>query len=222
MTAMTEDHDAGGMHWAEATEGRLLSAMLTHAPRVGWTSRALVAAAHDVGLSPAEAELLAPNGPRDMAALLAQRHDQDALGALAGVDPATLKVRERIRLAVLARVDAAMADLPATRRWVGFLALPGRLPLALRLTWASADALWRWAGDIATDENHYSKRLLLAEILASTLAIRLASDETAAASHLDARIARVMAFEKWKSTVGPAEPARKIASVLGRLRYSRA
>ena len=41
------------------------------------------------------------------------------------------------------------------------------MPLGLRLAWESADALWRWAGDTATDENHYSKRVLLAGILSA-------------------------------------------------------
>jgi ubiquinone biosynthesis protein COQ9 len=111
-----------------------------------------------------------------------------------------------------------MEDEAAVRRWSGFLALPGNLPLALRLLWAGADRLWRWAGDTATDENHYSKRVLLAEILASTLAIRLAAGAGAAAAHLDQRIARVMAFEKWKATV-PRGAASRLAARLGRLRY---
>ncbi|MGI8840897.1 MAG: COQ9 family protein, partial [Caulobacteraceae bacterium] len=156
--------------WAEETEARLLAAALLHAPRLGWTSRLVAAAARDIGLTVPEAELLLPHGPRDLAALLAARHDRRALVSLASLDPAALKVRERIRRGVLARCDAALEDEAATRRWVGFLSLPANLPLGLRLAWASADALWRWAGDTATDENHYSKRALLAEILISTLA----------------------------------------------------
>ena len=75
-----------------------------------------------------------------------------------------------------ARLDAALADEAAVRRWTGFLALPANLPLGLRLAWASADCLWRWAGDTATDENHYSKRAILAAVLGSTLAVRLSGD----------------------------------------------
>ena len=208
--------------WADETESRLLTAALTHAPRLGWTSRTVTAAAHDVGLSPAEAELLLPHGPRDLAALLAQRHDRRALEALADLDPASLKVRERIRRGVLARCDGAMDDEAAVRRWAGFLSLPANLPLGLRLAWASADNLWRWAGDTATDENHYSKRALLAEILISTLAIRLAGGANAAADHLAARIDAVMAFERWKAGIKPATAAARFAGMLGRMRYGRA
>ena len=182
----------------------------------------MAAAARDAGLSLGEAELLLPHGARDLAALLARRHDARALAALGAFDPTALKIRERIRVGVLARCDAAMEDQEATRRWCGFLALPGTMALGLRLLWATADALWRWAGDTATDENHYTKRTLLAEILLSTLAIRLAAGAEAASAHLDRRIAGVMAFERWKAGIKPADVATRLAARLGRLRYGAA
>jgi ubiquinone biosynthesis protein COQ9 len=208
--------------WAEETEARLLNAMIAHAPRQGWSHRAIAAAARDIGLAVAEAELLTPHGPRDLAALMARHHDRRALETLSQLDPRSLKVRERIRLGVLARCDVAIEDEPATRRWMGFLVLPPNVPLALRLTWASADTIWRWAGDVATDENHYSKRALLAEILISTLAIRLATGGSDAATHLDARIEAVMSFERWKSGLRPSEVVDGLAGRLGRLRYGSA
>jgi ubiquinone biosynthesis protein COQ9 len=216
---MTDKGVPGGGDWAEETEGRLLTAALDHAETLGWTSRLVEAAARDVGLELAEAELLLPEGPRDLAALLARRDDRAALEALSVRDVANLKIRERIRAAALARTEAAMGHASATRRWMGFLALPTNAALGLRLLWASADGLWRWAGDTATDENHYSKRVLLAEILLSTLAIRIASGEEAAAAHLDRRIDAVMAFERWKGRLNVTETATRAARILGRLRY---
>ena len=209
--------------WAEEAQASLLLAALPLVPKLGWTARLMAPAARGAGLSLAEAQLLAPEGPRDLAALLARRHDARALAALASVDPLSLKVRERIRAGVLARCQAAMEDEAATRRWCGFLALPTNAPLGLRLAWASADGLWRWAGDVATDENHYSKRSLLAEILISTLAVRLAMGATnAAAAHLDGRIEAVMAFEKWKAGIKPAEVAHRVAEgALARICYGR-
>lgn len=206
-------------HWAEETEARLLDAALREAPRLGWNSRLVRAAGRAVGLSPAECDLLLPHGARDLASLLARRHDRRGLDALAGVDPTALKVRERIRRAVIARGDVAWEDEAALRRWAGFLSLPTNAALGLRLAWASADGLWRWAGDAATDENHYTKRALLAEILVSTLAIRLAAGARAAEDHLDARIASVMAFERWKAGVAPARAFERAAETLGRWRY---
>ena len=207
--------------WADEAEQRLLVAAIPLAAKFGWTHRLTAAAAPGAGLSAADAQLLLPEGSRDLAALFARRHDDRALAALDSVDPASLKVRERIRAAVLARCQAAMEDGEATRRWCGFLTLPPNAPLGLRLAWKSADRLWRWAGDTATDENHYTKRALLAEILISTLAIRLAMGANAAAAHLDSRIEAVMAFERWKAGVKPAAVADRAARILGKLRYGR-
>lgn len=215
MTDDTED-------WGEAAETQILEAALNHAAALGWTSRLIAAAARDAGFTVPEAELLLPNGARDLAALLSRRHDRASMAALNDVEPLSLKIRQRIRIAVLARVDAAMADAAATRSWSGFLALPTNIPLGLRLAWESADVLWRWAGDTATDENHYSKRILLAEILISTLAIRLAGGTEAAEVHLDRRIAGVMSFEKWKARVSVGDIASRAAGALGRLRYGTA
>ena len=207
--------------WAELAEQRVLDAALARAPELGWGSRLVAVAGAAAGLSAGEVELLAPNGARDLAALLSRRHDAAGLAALAAIDPLALKVRARIRAGVEGRVEAAMADEAALRRWSGFLALPVNAPLGLRLAWASADGIWRWAGDAATDENHYSKRAILAGILISTLAIRLSSGREAAEAHLDARIDNVMAFEKWKAGRKPALAFDEVAARLGRLRYGR-
>ena len=203
--------------WALETEQQVLDAALRIAPRLGWGRATLLAAARDCGLSPPEADLLFPNGSRDLAALLSRRHDAAALAALP--DPATLKIRERIRVAVVARLDAAAADQTALRRWLGFLSLPTNLPLALRLVWESADHLWRWAGDTATDENHYSKRAILSGILIGTLVQDLTAGRGAALETLDARIQNVMDFEKWKAGVKPSDLAKDVAGALARLRF---
>jgi ubiquinone biosynthesis protein COQ9 len=212
---------AAAPDWANEAEDRLLDAALPLSTKLGWNRRLVVGAAKRAGLPLADAELLLPEGARDLAALLARRHDASALADLASLEPSAMKVRERIRAGVLARTQVAMEDRDATRRWCGFLALPPNAALGLRLAWASADVIWRWAGDAATDENHYTKRALLSEILISTLAVRLAMGANAAAAHLDSRIAAVMAFEKWKAGIKPAEAADAAARSLARLRYGR-
>lgn len=207
--------------WAAQTEQALLDQALKLVPAHGWTRRTVVLAGEALGMSAGEVELLLPHGPADLAALLSRRHDARALGALADVDAHSLKIRERIRRAVEARLDAAGADEPATRRWTGFLALPQNLALGSRLAWESADGLWRWAGDTATDENHYSKRAILAGILTAALAVRLSSGRGAAMAFVERRIENVMAFETWKGSTDlrPSQWAMSLAHVLGRARY---
>ena len=135
------------------------------------------------------------------------------------MNPLDLKIRARIRKAVEARLEAAAEDQAAVRRWAGHLALPFNLPLALRLLWESADVLWRWAGDVATDENHYTKRAILSGILAGGLAIRLSGGYVDAMAFVDARIENVMAFEKWKAGLKPSDTLRQVAQALSRMRY---
>lgn len=214
---MTTDAQA----WAAETEQRLLDEALKLAPVHGWTRRTVALAAKALGMTPAEAELLIPHGPADLAALLSRRHDDRALAALGEVHASNLKIRERIRRAAEARLDAAAQDEPATRRWMGFLALPARLPLAGRLAWESADGLWRWAGDTATDENHYTKRAILAGILSSAMAVRMTQGRKVALDYVDRRIEDVMRFEKWKATtkVRPERWMAEAAEALGRARY---
>ena len=208
--------------WATRTEAAVLDEALKIAPGLGWTWPMTRAAGRAAGLSGPETELLLPQGPADLAALLSRRHDAAALGILAGTDPKALKMRQRIRAGVEARLEAAGADEAALRRWAGWLALPLHTPLALRLVWESADVLWRWAGDTATDENHYSKRAILAGILVSALAIRLQSGHGAAMGFVDSRIENVMAFETWKATRARSTLLVDLARALGRLRYGAA
>ena len=205
--------------WATRAEADLLATVLSLAEALGWTQSAVYLAGHKLGLSRAETDLLVPHGPADLAALYARDQDRRALASLADTDPKSLKMRQRIRIAVLARLDAAVSSPSATRRWAGYLALPSRLPQALRLLWASADSLWRWAGDTATDENHYSKRAILSGILISALAIRLQSGPEAAEAYLDRRIENVMAFETWKAKLRLPDLMAELATALARLRY---
>jgi len=203
---------------AAADEQRLLDAVVALAPDLGW-SAALNRAAIQVGLSTAAVDLLAPGGPRDLAALLSRRHDQETLAVLSAIDPKSLRMRERIIRAVETRVETAAKSPSATRRLCGFLALPSNALLGLRLAWETADGLWRWAGDVATDENHYSKRAILGAILLGALPIRLANGREAASLFVHGRVANVMSYEAWKAGLPKANLGVGLAQMLGRLRY---
>ena len=207
--------------WADAAEQRVLDEAVRLAPAAGWNARLTERAAQAAGLSPGETQLLLPEGARDLAALLSRRHDAAAMDRLAIHDPAAMKIRDKIRAGVVARLDAVAAETEVMRALAAFLAFPTNLALALRLTWESSDVLWRWAGDTATDENHYSKRAILSGILVSTLAVDMASGRDSALAHLDARIDNVMAFEKWKAGIKPMDLASELVTALAKMRYGR-
>jgi ubiquinone biosynthesis protein COQ9 len=217
---MSENSSAARTDWAEAAEQRVLDAALPLTADFGWTSRLIAHAAKACGLNAGDAELLFPNGPRDLAALLSRRHDAKALAAL-GPEFDALKVREKIARAVEARLEAAAADEPATGWWSGFLVLPQNMDLGFRLAWESADGLWRRAGDVSTDENHYSKRAILAAILVSALAVRRQHGKAEADAYVARRIENVMSFEKLKARAKSPLGLETIAGALARFRYGR-
>ena len=200
----------------------MLDAAIALAPDLGWNAAMLAKAAAKAGLSHGEAMLLLPNGARDLAALLSARHDQAALNGLAAVDPKALKMRERIRQGVEARLDAAEADEAAVRRWAGFLALP------LQPAPGAAADLGKRGRDLALGRRHGHRREPLFQ---ARHPLRhpdrhpghppARGPPTPATEYLGARIDNVMAFEKWKAGVKPADVARDIAAALGRLRYGR-
>lgn len=205
--------------WADQTEQAVLDAAIPLAPRLGWNGRLVREAGAAVGLSQGDIELLFPNGARDLAALLSRRHDDQALAALSALDAGSLKIRERIARSVSARLEAAAQDAEAAKRCAGFLALPTNADLGLSLAWETADHLWRWSGDTATDWNHYSKRTILSGILIPALTMRLFDGREAADAFVDRRIDNVMTFEKWKAGKDFEGPLKRFTDVLGRMRY---
>lgn len=208
--------------WADETEAKLLDGVLARAGTLGWSAAAAAEAGRALGLSRGDLELLAPEGPRDLAALLSRRDDRTALAALDAADASALKVRQKIQAGVEARLEAAAAHGEAARRWAGFLAMPPNAALGLRLAWESADAIWRWAGDTATDENHYSKRTILSGVLIPAMTLRLNRGAEEAHAFVTRRIEDVMRFEKWKAGLPkPRDAAELAVAALTRLRYGR-
>ncbi len=209
--------------WAVLTEQAVLDQALDLAKTRGWSDQLAWQAGQKAGLSRAETELLLPHGAADLAALLSRRHDATTLATLEGLNPSALKIRARIQTGIELRLSQAVAEGQAAHAWAGYLALPHHAPLALRLVWQSADMIWRWAGDTATDENHYSKRALVGAILMAGLTAHLASGEAAAKALISARIDNVMAFETWKHKARPVERlqtmATSLAARLGQIRY---
>lgn len=205
--------------WADRMEQAVLDAAVARAPRFGWNGRLVRAACEAEGLSAGDQELLFPHGARDLAALLSRRHDARAIQTLAATPAESMKIRQRIAAAMSARMEAGAQDLEATKKCAAFLALPQNADLGLSLAWETSDLLWRWAGDTATDWNHYSKRTILSGILIPALTMRWFQGRDEADAFVARRIENVMAFEKWKAGKDFEAPIRRVTDVLSRLRY---
>lgn len=188
----------------------------------GWTETALKSAADFAKVDPAVARLAFPGGEMEMIAAWVASVDAKMEAAFDRDVLAQMPIRERIRALVWFRLEAISGLEEALRRALAIQAMPQNLALTARLGWRSADAMWRLAGDTATDYNHYTKRAILAGVYASTLAVFLDDESEGKAetrAFLDRRIEGVMKFEKakarWLKRREHFDPIR----FLGRLRY---
>jgi ubiquinone biosynthesis protein COQ9 len=202
----------------------LIDAMLTHVPFDGWTHAAVDAAAADLGLLPAMARLAFPGGAIDMVDAYIATADVKMAAALDTDAFRALKVRQKITTAIRTRLEQAAPHREAIRRSAAVLALPGNAGRAARLTWRTADSIWRACGDTSTDLNHYSKRALAGAVYATTLLYWLndeSPDFTETWAFLDRRIAGVMQIETAKARLRQVAGGERLslARFLGRLRY---
>ena len=168
---------------------------LPHVAFDGWTLKALIAGARDAGLDPARAQLAFPGGEIEAVRHFSDWMDRRMLAALEQRDLKSMKVRERVAAAVMARLDLALPYREAMRRSLGVLALPLNAPAALACLYRTVDAMWHAAGDQSTDYNFYTKRGLLAGVLSATTLYWMNDSSDGQAdtrAFLDRRIAEVM------------------------------
>ncbi|MGV1685016.1 COQ9 family protein [Sphingopyxis sp. NJF-3] len=189
----------------------------------GFGDAALADAARRVGVDPDVARLAFPSGGRDMVDAWFADIDADMAAKWPAERLSTLKIRERITTLVETRLDRLANRRESLRRALALLALPTHAPHAARLGWRAADAMWRLAGDTATDYNHYSKRAILGAVYASTMAVFLDDESENFAdtrAFLARRIDAVMRFEGWKHRRAARSIERpSLARFVGRLRY---
>jgi ubiquinone biosynthesis protein COQ9 len=207
----------------EQLRRRLALAVGENAVFDGWTRAAVDSAAAQLGIDPVQARLAMPKGQADMIDLYIEEVDRGLEAWFTPKRLAGMKVREKIRALVWHRLEIMGPGREAVRRALAILAMPQNLPLALRISWRSVDLMWRIAGDTSTDFNHYTKRMTLGAVYASTLLVWLDDQSegwSETAAFLDRRIDDVMKFEKWKAQWrGSADQRLSLSRFLGRLRY---
>ena len=189
----------------------------------GWNVRAVESAADALGLDPNVAAIAFPGGAVEMIDAWFASIDAAMTARFTPEQLAAMKVRERITTLVEARLEMAAGHREALRRAAAILAMPQNLAHATRLGWRSADAMWRLAGDTATDYNHYTKRAILGSVYAATVTVFLNDESEGWAdtrAFLGRRIEGIMRFEKAKAKwLGRDTHRLSLSRFIGRLRY---
>jgi ubiquinone biosynthesis protein COQ9 len=180
----------------------VLAAALPHAAFDGFTDKLLQAAGAQAGATKADLARLFEGGPISLIEFYSSWADAQMEQRLAARDLKAMKIRERIATAVKTRLAILKPHKEAARRAAALLSLPMHAALGAKLLYRTVDAMWRAAGDTATDFTFYTKRGILAGVYGST-AMRwfndTSSDEKPTEEFLAARIENVMQFEKLKA-----------------------
>jgi ubiquinone biosynthesis protein COQ9 len=207
----------------EQLRRRLALAVGENAVFDGWSQAAVDAAAAQLGVDPVQARLAMPKTQAGMIDVYIEEVDRALEAWFTPERLAGMKIREKIRSLVWRRLEIQAPAREAVRRALAILAMPQNVPLALRISWRTADVMWRIAGDTSTDFNHYTKRLTLGGVYGSTLVVWLDDQSEGfadTAAFLDRRIDDVMQIEKWKAQWGGSSDRRlSLSRFLGRLRY---
>ena len=209
-----------------AQRDALIQAALPHVAFDGWGRKTLAAAAESAGLGADAAGQLFPAGAKDAVAHFMDLADRLMLEDLGKRDLAAMKVRARVTTAVRLRLERWTPHREAVRRALALSPLPPFAGGSLRGWYNTVDAIWRAAGDKATDFNFYTKRGLLAAVYGSTVLFWLddrSPDCEATWAFLDRRIGEVMQFPQVKARVAERlkflpDPRRILEKMAGRRR----
>lgn len=144
---------------------RWLAAMLPHIPFDGWTEAAMKTAAEDAGLSADEQAFAAPDGLNDLMRTFFDQAEERTREAIHSVDLEPLRVRDRVKVGVMAWLEALAPNKEAVRRAAQRGFMPWGATAAIQRSWSVADMIWDAAGDTSTDYNRYTKRGLLSAAL---------------------------------------------------------
>jgi ubiquinone biosynthesis protein COQ9 len=170
-----------------------IEAMLPHVPFDGWTLGAVRRGLAEVGAEPEDAALLFPGGAADMIEAFCDWADRRMEQGAAALDPG-LRLHQRVRAAIVLRLEQNRPFKEAIRRALAVLAMPGHARLAAVCTARTVDAIWHAAGDQAADFSWYTKRAILAGVYGATVLFWLrdsSDDDAATLAFLDRRLAGV-------------------------------
>jgi ubiquinone biosynthesis protein COQ9 len=189
----------------------------------GWSDAAVHAAADEAGVDRDVAKLAFKDTAIDMIDAWIDSIDMELAHRLPAEKLAAMKIRDRITALLATRLEIMAPDRESLRRAMAIMAMPQNLVRSAKIGWRSADRMWRLAGDTASDFNHYTKRMTLSAVYASTLSVFVNDDSdnfADARAFLDRRIDNVMQFEKVKFQAKQRqEYVPSLSRFIGRLRY---
>ena len=183
----------------EKLQAKLVLASLRHVVFDGWNRVSLQRAAADLSWPGAEVDRLFPRGGLDAAIIFSKLADEEMLACTSREFSSEMRIRDRVKRTVQCRLEFLEPHREAIRRLTSFMLVPGNGRHSFSLLYSTVDAIWFAVGDKSADFSFYTKRALLAGVVASTNIFWL-EDQSEGRQHtwefLDRRINDVLGIQK--------------------------
>ncbi len=187
-------------------QDQILERVLEDVPFDGWTWSLAYNASEELGFEKEMADAVFPNKLQDLLVHFSDWTDRKTLEKLNEIDSDTLRIRDKIEVAVKAQLEVLEPHRECVKLSSAYWLYPFRKLQAAKIVWRSADHIWNWAGDTATDYNHYTKRALLSGVMVSTTVFWLNDESDGykdSYAFLSRRIENVLRFGKLASKIKP-------------------
>lgn len=149
---------------------KIVNIIVKHVSMLGWSEKSLRLIVSDIEKLP-DAEKILFSNIKDIVEYYLAEHNNLLMLQLNKIDISKLKIRQRIRKAIITSILLYPKDV--TTNTAKFLAHPLNSNLALQSLTDMCDQIWIWAGSTDTDFNYYSKRILLGAVYTVSLAYYL-------------------------------------------------
>jgi ubiquinone biosynthesis protein COQ9 len=193
----------------QAVKDRILEKTLPLVNEGGWSWDIVLQGTQKADYPDTMALAVFPTGLPDIVAHFSDYTDRKLMERLKSVPLEALRVRDRIRTAIMTRFSILESQKEIVRASLAFWTAPSRVLQGQRVLWRTADKIWIWAGDTATDYNRHTKRALLSSILMGTALVWIDDKSEGRAitgAFVDRRIENVMEIGKFIGTMKNIKP----------------
>ncbi|AHC73509.1 hypothetical protein P856_282 [Candidatus Endolissoclinum faulkneri L5] len=147
----------------------ILEAALPYIPYDGWTRKSLIKGACSVGYAAADVDIAFPLGVREAVMCWLSLIDASMESDVLAYDLVELRIREKVALSVRLRLEKTLPYKEVMRRALSFMCIPSNMNILTSSFFNTADRIWLISGDTSNDYTYYTRRILVAVVLSSTL-----------------------------------------------------
>lgn len=188
----------------QTARDRLVLAACPLAGAHGWSQDVLLQACRITGQDEAVVAKFFPNGAVDAIDHMSDWADREMLRLLAASKAPPKGVRGAIHHAIMTRWQALAPYREAAKSAFPYMTRPWLMGRGQKMVWRTADKVWIYAGDTATDYNYYTKRALLSGVLLVATPVWIKGNDKETSAFLSRRLDNVVNIGKKISQFKPA------------------